>query len=197
MRVIGIDAGSKGGLVEISWTQFTTPQVSRTLVMPWCTEDEDEPKQLSMCTLRDWINAGAGELEVITLEKIHYMPGDAMRAYGIMKLLEGCSRIAGMCEVLYPEQYKPVRPKDWQKCILGDVAHARLEVPRGTPLAEVRKLKARHRATHVKETKAAIVKWCAVSYPAADLKAPRGRTPHEGLVDALAIAHYGLVQLAK
>lgn len=43
--------------------------------------------------------------------------------------------------------------------------------------------------------KAAAIAWCRQRYPAVDLFAtPRSRTPHDGMAEALCLAHYGLTQ---
>ena len=198
MRVIGIDPGSNGGLVEVVY-DGSAIGMTRGLRMPWTDTGRANP-ELDVCGLRDWVLGDFGTPPaVVVVEAQQFFGGAEKSAFGSLRLVGGYREMLGAFKALgWP--YQPVESRVWQS-VLGTVklpAIPKAEKGAKPTKAEAADLKRQQTAAR-KARRAAIGKAMVATarrlYPGAALTPGKCKNPHEGLVAALLIAHYGITQV--
>jgi len=182
MICVGIDPGGDGGLVAVT-SDPKDPQktsVVAHLVMPLLKTD-DRVKDVDIATVADWLRVI--KPDAIYIERVGYMPakfraGGATSGFGDSVLSGRYRELLGMLKTM-KLAYSPVMPAVWQRAV-GIV----------TP-----KIQGENRDERRKRIKAAVRLFCTRNYPPIDNFIPRRcRVPHDGLMDAAAIAHYGMTR---
>lgn len=170
MYYIGIDPGQNGGIscVDTKGNGFAWPMP----VFP-----KDERKEIGGAI--DWLEVGkifthirtaAGtrmEPTYCMLEKVW-----AIKGQGVTSSFSFGGAYHGMLVTLQTHRikYDLVVPRTWKNAVLGE------------------------QYTH---DKCGSVLFCGDTYPDANLVAPRCRTPHDGMADALCLAHYAAQEHKK
>lgn len=192
MRVIGCDAGGDGALYELTFDPLTGWNPGDFLVMPMVDVGK-RIREVDIPVVADWLLARPCTLFMI--EAVGYMPsgvsadgaaGDSGSGFkgggfGAAILTARYERLIGMLQTLRTIPFQSVRPSSWP---------TKLKI-------KVAKTPGETRPARKKRIKAATLAFVKQRYPTAILLPPRCRVPHEGLVDALAMAHYATVVVAE
>jgi len=185
-KVMGVDPGGHGAFYELDEVDGKWVP-GRYLLMPF-EESEARVKDVDVSAVIDFI--ADTHYDLIVLEDVGYMPsgeggtgfkGGAFTAciltsrvrdlLGMFKTLNRLKRTSDECRM--------VRTLTWQGAL-------------GIRLMRIAKEK---REKRKKRIKAAVLTWVQTAYPDAQLVPQGCRVPHDGLVDALAMAHYAATQL--
>lgn len=188
MRIIGIDPGRSGGLAALELRPGPT-RILWVRRMPWVPTGRKTP-DLDVARLTDWLTESDPDL--VVLERMQYRPPmgrgaggrqvpiGAGTAFTEAAIALGYGQLLGMVKVLNHQsrlRYCEIPPNTWQAKLIGKVSHAAGDSYR-----------ARQR-----RTKQAVAAWCRRLYPDAPVTPERCRVPQDGLIDAVALAHYGAV----
>jgi hypothetical protein len=112
-------------------------------------------------------------LDKVVLEEISYMPSNRNLS-GINVLYQCYGEILGMLKTLRIP-YLTVRPISWQPRLFGKLQHD----------------KGDSQIVRRKRIKRATLAWINATLPTAPIIPELCRVPHDGIVDALALAYYG------
>lgn len=114
--------------------------------------------------LRNWYDMESAPPRVF-IEKVHAMPGQ-----GVVSMFSFGRRYGELLGILATLNMEPVEvePRVWQARVLGG--------GRG------------------ENTKDRAIHFCGWTYPEVNLIPPRCRVPHDGMADALCLAHYGYLR---
>lgn len=164
MTYVGIDPGKKGAIVRIGRkvTKWAIPLDGKDV-------DLDE-----LCRIISNLN----KKSVVCLESVHSIYGTGKQSMFTMGRVFGNIESALKCNGI---KFHYVRPTDWQARVWKD----KIKIKSGKKL--------------VTDTKATSLRTAQALYPKLDLRygknetIHKGRersTPHDGIVDALLIAHY-------
>lgn len=141
-----------------------SPTIAKAVAMPRAGKAIDWC-ELAIILDEFRVHANQYDLSAIAyVEKVHAMPKQ-----GVSSSFTFGQNVGGIHGVLgalgIPMQL--VTPQAWKKRVLAGTA----------------------------KDKAAAIAWCRQRYPSVDLLAtPRSRTPHDGMAEALCLAHYGTLQ---
>lgn len=206
MYVIGIDPGASGALAALVGDDNGNWTAGESLVMPFVDVGLKRP-QLDVPAIRDWIRGVETRMtyrcSLFVLERVGYMPpapGEAARAFTDSTLTERMAVIWGLLQTL-DLPHERVRPADWQRVVLGKMPPSRPAKTRagkgdgGAAPSKARSAKAL-KAERRKQIKAAVMDFCVRRYGSGSVTPAGGKGGrHEGLADAVALAHYGISKL--
>lgn len=165
---IGIDIGKNGAIVVIGPTGVVS-----TSIMPMIGKGKGS--EIDKKALRDFFWSYADEKTVVVIEDVHSIFG--VSAGSNFQFGRALGIIEGLVEVLQLPYYK-VSPKTWQGTCFE-----------GVPVIEKPGTKAKGRNSY--DTKAMALIAAQRLYPKLDLrKSQKAEKPHDGIVDALLMAHY-------
>lgn len=174
--IIGIDPGKTGAIVAI---QPGTPQKIQKWVIPTVGTELDIREMVEI--LFSYVSTTAH----IYVEDVHAIFGSAAGAtftFGfVCGVIQGIVAASGL-------SYTLVQPKVWQKEIYQGIPEIRkpsVKIKKGKRIGQMMK--------GAKDTKKMSLLAAKRLFPDVDLKrTPRCDNPHDGIVDALLIAEYGL-----
>lgn len=181
MIVVGIDPGLQGGVAvlvkaaggrtrEFGWRYAAVHR------FPWVGKGKDAVPDAGevLRLLAPGVRPGdPGWPEVVAVEVTELQKPDLNipgKPFVVARMVRNIWRLVGYlegsgCRVV------TVRPRDWQRKIIGAVE--------GDDSAERRE-----------NTKAAVAAWVTKTYPTADVRPGRCKNPQDGLTDALGVAHW-------
>ena len=185
MLVVGVDPGGSGGMYALKKEARTDNwEPGRSLVMPMVDVGK-RVRDVDIKAIVGWFEELAEQYQepvsLVVLEDVGYMPASATgfgSGYGDSILSGRYNQILGMIKTLDMPRELP-KPQTWQSKL-------------GVKVPRVKGEKAVDRKRTIKQTITAFV---LNRYPTAVIIAPGCRTIHDGLVDALALAHYGAMKL--
>lgn len=185
MKVVGCDAGGDGAFYALDWTG-TRWNPAESLVMPMVDVGK-RVREVDVPAVADWLSALTPSPSLLVIEEVGYLPsgegksGFSGGAFTAAILTARYERLIGMLQTLRTIPYRPVKPSTWP----------------GTLGIRVSPVKGEPRKDKKKRIKAATLAFVRQSYPSAGLVPPRCRVPHDGLADALALAHLATMILAE
>ena len=159
--VIGIDPGKRGGLAFLA-AGTEGLHVVDLLPMPTSTATKHA---LDSVEIKRWIQACDAQCTdgffFVYIERVHAMPGQ-----GVVSMFTFGFDAGQLAGLVYGLGHTPryVEPRAWKKQLLGD---------------------------QYRHDKAGTLDWATRTHPFAVLTPVRCRKPHDGIIDALAIASYG------
>lgn len=181
MKLVGIDPGSDGALFAMTYDPVTgVRSAGDGLVLPM-VDVGTRVREADIAAIADWLAEQKPDL--VAVESVGYMParhrkggdagGGSFSGFGEAILTGRFRELVGMLKAL-KIPYEQPKPQQWQK-VLG---------------LKVQAVKGESRDDRQKKVKAAVRAFCQRRYPSAALVPVRCRVPHQGLVDALAMAHW-------
>lgn len=202
MYVIGIDPGGSGALYALQADGAGGWKPLDVLLMPFMDVGLTKP-ELDLVAVRDWIRGlearEAHRCVMFVLERVGYMPGGS--GFTDSVLTERTAEIWGMLKTMDLPRER-VRPTDWQKVVLGGKLPSSRPNKSTAGQKEKDPDKAKTKAARAakdarrKQIKAAVMDFCIRRYGSGAVSAPGTAVArHEGVADALAIAHYATTRL--
>lgn len=176
MKFVGIDPGAEGALYAVNHIPMTDDTLpAEHLLMPMVDVGK-RVREVDVAVVHEWLKEVSADF--VVLEDVGYMPagksGFKSSGFGEGILTGRVRELVGMLKAVRL-RYELVVPRVWQ----GDLK------------IKVSKVTGEDREKRKKRVKAAVQDYVRRRYPTATLMLPRGRTVHEGLADALALAHWG------
>lgn len=199
MRIVGCDPGREGGVVELVGADGDL-RCTRTLRMPWDATGL-RVDRMDLAAVRDFAAAG-GPPDLVVLEAQMFMGGTngggAFAPSNVSDLVVDYGELRGMCK-LGGWRMACVYPQAWQNVVAARKTLALPPIPKAAdpkkPTAAEKKAARDARTARRAAYQTAWVRWAGLTYPEADLTPGKCVKPHEGIVAALAVAHYGAVRL--
>lgn len=195
-RVVGIDPGRDGGLAVLRVDDVLT--VERTTPIEFCDAGRKNTELDVEATL-SWVAETPPDLVVI--ERVGYRPIDVKAAYTLSLLMRGACELVGAIKavrLLSPDNRPDlveVEPSVWMKKMLSYELiplPPKPEKARGKELKAYKKMRRQAVDARRAASRAAAVSWVLSSFGEADLHRNRTDRPHDGVVDAVCLAAYGV-----
>jgi crossover junction endodeoxyribonuclease RuvC len=174
--VVGVDPGISGGVCVLT---APSPDKGDGVVACFPTPVREGPGGKNVI---DALGLASRLTAVVTTARTNYPDAGpfvpvvervwAMSGEGVSSVFtfgKSTGTVIGVLEAMFGRRVAEIEPKVWQAAVLGKVMRKKAE------------------------TKEWARAWAGKTYPAVSLLAtPRSKVPHAGMVDALAIARYGL-----
>jgi hypothetical protein len=183
MNVIGCDCGGDGALYQLVLSPDSGWTPGEYLRMPMVDVGK-RIREVNIGSVVDWLKT-LPTPTLFAIEAVGYMPsGDGKSGFvgggfGSSILSARYNRLVGMLETLRAFPYEKVTPQTWKSRL-------------GVKVAAVKGETGQQKKQRVKAATSAFIRQ---RYPTAVLIPPRSKKENDGLLDALAIAHYATVVL--